>query len=64
MLYNSEPCVFSQLGGDATYHVKGLGSIYFHKPLGDAIELYHILYVPDLMKILFSISCMEFTVFC
>jgi hypothetical protein len=64
MFQEQEGVICVELGGDATYHVKGLGSIYFHKPLGDAIELYHIFYILDLTKILFSIYCITFTVFC
>ena len=42
-----------ELGGDATYHMKGLGSISFNISLDDVVYLDHILYVPNLMKSLF-----------
>jgi hypothetical protein len=45
-----------ELQNDATYPVKGLGSIYFQMPSGDDLEL-DSLYVPDSTKSLLSISC-------
>ena len=45
-----------ELGNDAIYLVKGLGSISFQMPLGDALVLDFALYVFDLEKSLLSIS--------
>jgi hypothetical protein len=47
-----------ELGDDATYPVRGVGSISFWMPSGDVLELDHILLVPGLRKNLLSISCM------
>lgn len=35
-----------ELGDDATYLVRRVGSISFQTPLGDVIELYNVLFVP------------------
>jgi hypothetical protein len=48
-----------ELGDDATYPMKGLGSISFQMPSGDVLELNDVLFVPSLKKNLLSISCME-----
>lgn len=53
MFQEKEGLVLVELGGDATYHVKGLGSIYFHMHLGGIVELYPIFYVFYLTKNLF-----------
>ena len=45
-----------ELGDDVMYLVKGLGSISFQMPLGDALVLDFALYVFDLEKSLLSIS--------
>jgi hypothetical protein len=42
----------------ATYHVKGLVSIYFQMPSGDVVELDFVLYFPDLTKNVLLVSCM------
>jgi hypothetical protein len=39
-----------ELGADATYLVKGLGSISFHIPYGGVLELNEVLFVPSLKK--------------
>ena len=52
-----------ELGGDANYHVKELGSISFHMYLGEVFDLDNILCVPNLTKRLFSISYMTSMVF-
>ena len=52
-----EAGVLAQLGIDAMYPVKGLGSISFQMPLGDVLELYFVLYVPWLTKTFLLVSC-------
>lgn len=47
-----------QLGDDATYLVRGVGSISFQTPIGDVLELSNVLYVPRLKKNLLSILFM------
>jgi hypothetical protein len=47
-----------ELGDDATYPVRGVGSISFQMPSGDVLELSDILFVPSLRKNLLSVSCM------
>jgi hypothetical protein len=47
-----------ELGDDATYPVRGVGSISFQMPLRDVLEMDHILLVPRLRKKLLSISYM------
>lgn len=48
----------SELGDDATYPMRGLGSISFHMPSSDVLEFNDVLFVTRLMKNLLSISCM------
>jgi hypothetical protein len=40
-----ERIMWVELGDNATYLVKGLGSIPFHMPLGDVLELNDVLFV-------------------
>jgi hypothetical protein len=47
-----------ELGDDATYPVRGVGSISFQMPSGDVLELSDVLFVPSLKKNLLSVSCM------
>jgi hypothetical protein len=47
-----------ELGDDATYPMKGLGSISFWMPSSDVLELNDVLFVPGLKKNLLSVSCM------
>eukprot|EP00253_Pinus_taeda_P032390 PITA_32390 len=47
------------LGDDATYPVKGVGSVTLQLNQGNTINLQEVLYVPDLKKNLVSISTME-----
>jgi hypothetical protein len=47
-----------ELGDDATYPMRGVGSISFQMPSGDVLELSDVLFVPGLKKNLLSISCM------
>ena len=47
------------LGDDATYPVKGTGTVTLHLTQGQALCLQDVLYVPDLKKNLVSISTME-----
>jgi hypothetical protein len=49
-----------ELGDDATYPLRGVGFISFWMPLGDVLELDHILLVPGLRKNLLSVSCMTY----
>ena len=47
------------LGDNATYPVKGTGTVTLHLSQGQVIRLQDVLYVPDLKKNLVSISTME-----
>jgi hypothetical protein len=47
-----------ELGDDAIYLVKQLGSILFQMPSVDVLELNDVLFVLGLKKIIVSISCM------
>ena len=47
------------LGNNATYPVKGIGTITLHLNQGQTLHLQEVLYVPDLKKNLVSISAME-----
>jgi hypothetical protein len=47
-----------ELGDDATYPMRGVGSISFQMPLGDVLELSDVLFVPSLKKNLLLVSCM------
>jgi hypothetical protein len=47
-----------ELGDDATYPMKGLGSISFQMPSSDVLELNDVLFVLSLKKNLLSVSCM------
>jgi hypothetical protein len=49
-----------ELGDDATYLLRGVGSISFQMPSGDVLELDHILLVPSLRKNLLLVSCMTY----
>jgi hypothetical protein len=48
-----------ELGDDATYPMRGVGSISFQTPIGDVLELSNVLYVLGLKKNLLLVSCME-----
>jgi hypothetical protein len=48
-----------ELGDEATYLARGVGSISFHMPLGDVLELSDIIFVLCLRKNLLSVSCMR-----
>ena len=43
---------------DDTYHGRGLGSISFHMPLGDFLELGNVIFVLELKNNIIFISCM------
>jgi hypothetical protein len=45
-----------ELDDGATYLVKGLGSISFWMPSSDVLKLNDVLFVPNLMNNLFSVS--------
>ena len=47
------------LGDNATYPVKGTGTVTLHLNKGQVLNLQDVLYVPDLKKNLVSISAME-----
>ena len=47
------------LGDNATYPVKGTGTVTLHLSQGQVLRLQDVLYVPDLKKNLVSISAME-----
>ena len=47
------------LGDNATYPVKGIGTVTLHLNQGQTIHLHEVLYVPDLKKNLVSIFVME-----
>jgi len=47
------------LGDNATYPVKGIGTVTLHLNRGQTLHLQELLYVPDLKKNLVSISMME-----
>jgi hypothetical protein len=47
-----------ELGDDATYLVRGVGSISFQMSLGDVLELSDILFVLGLKMNLLLVSCM------
>ena len=47
------------LGDNATYPVKGTGTVTLHLSQGQVLCLQDVLYVPDLMKNLVSISTVE-----
>jgi hypothetical protein len=47
-----------KLGDNATYIVRGVGSICFYMTLGNVIELRNILLVPILRKTILLVSCM------
>ena len=47
------------LGDNATYPVKGIGTVTLHLPQGQVLHLQDVLYVPNLKKNLVSISAME-----
>ena len=47
------------LGDNATYPVKGTGTVTLHLSQGQVLCLQDVLYVPDLKKNLVSISAME-----
>ena len=53
MFQGKEGLIIVDMCGDATYHLKGFGSISFHVPLGGGVELDPIFYVPNLTKSLF-----------
>jgi hypothetical protein len=48
-----------ELGNDAKYAVKGVGTISFQLESGSSLEVKDVLYVPGLMKNLVSVSIME-----
>jgi hypothetical protein len=48
-----------ELGDDATYPMRGVGSISFWMPSSDVLELSDVLFVPGLKKNILSVSCME-----
>jgi hypothetical protein len=49
-----------ELGDDATYPMRGVGSISFLDTfIGDVLELSNVLFVLGLKKNLLSVSCME-----
>lgn len=58
-LHKQEGGMSVEPNDDATYLVKGLASISFQMPLGGVLELTDILFVPDLKKIIFLVSCMH-----
>ena len=47
------------LGDNATYPVKGTGTVTLHLSQGQVLHLQDVLYIPDLKKNLVSISAME-----
>ena len=47
------------LGYNATYPMKGTGTVTLHLSQGQVLRLQDVLYVPDLKKKLVSISAME-----
>ena len=47
------------LGDNATYQVKGTGTVTLHLSQGQVLRLQDVLYVPDLKKNLVSVSAME-----
>ena len=47
------------LGDNATYPMKGIGTVTLHLNQGQTLNLQEVLYVPDLKKNLVSISAME-----
>ena len=47
------------LGDNATYLVKGIGTVTLHLNQGQTLHLQEVLYVPDLKKNFVSISAME-----
>ena len=47
------------LGDNATYPVKGIGTVTLYLSEGQVLYLQDVLYVPDLKKNLVSISAME-----
>jgi hypothetical protein len=47
-----------ELGDDATYPMRGVGSISFQMPSSDVLELRDVLFVPGLKKNLLSVSYM------
>ena len=47
------------LGDNATYPVKGTGTVTLHLSQGQVLCLQDVLYVPDLKKNIVSISAME-----
>jgi hypothetical protein len=47
-----------ELGDDAKFLVIGMGSISFHMPTREVLELHEVLYVLGLTKNLLSISCL------
>jgi hypothetical protein len=47
-----------ELNDDATYPVRGIGSISFQTPSSDVLEMSNVLFVPRLKKNFLSISCM------
>jgi hypothetical protein len=48
-----------ELGNDAKYAVKGVGTILFQLESGGSLETKDVLYVPGLRKNLLSVSAME-----
>jgi hypothetical protein len=48
-----------ELGDDATYLVKGVGSISFQILLGDVVKLSDVLFIPVLKKNLLLVYCMK-----
>jgi hypothetical protein len=53
-----------ELGDDATYIVKGLGSISFQMPLGDVHELNDVLFVLGLKKNILLIFVCRASILC
>ena len=47
------------LGDNATYLVKGIGTVTLHLNQGQTLHLQEVLYVPDLKENLLSIYAME-----
>lgn len=47
------------LGENATYPVKGIGTVTLHLNQGQTLHLQEVLYVPDLKKNLVSIFVIE-----
>ena len=48
-----------ELGNEASYAIKGIGSIKFHLKCGSMLHLEEVLYVPGLKKNLISVAVLE-----